>query len=292
MDKYLFIINPTAGSGRTRSYIDFIRDYMSKTDREYRVEVTERPKEATELVLNFPQYKVCVAVGGDGTANEVAKGILLRGSGILGIVPSGTGNDMAQALHLNMDREKAMERLLKGEVVSIDLGRVRGDYFFNIASVGFDAWVVRETDRIKKVIKGKASYVLGVLAGLLTYRSREIHLEIDGESIKRRATLVAVGNGQSYGGGMKILPMASIYDDMLDVCVVKDISNLKILFLFPSIFKGEHTRYVKHVEFFKGRNVKVALNRGELLNIDGELFEVEDEVVEFKLSNQKLEVIT
>jgi diacylglycerol kinase family enzyme len=191
-----------------------------------------------------------------------------------------------------MDREKAMERLFKGEVVSIDLGRVRGDYFFNIASVGFDAWVVRETDRIKKVIKGKTSYVLGVLAGLLTYRSREIHLEIDGESIKRRATLVAVGNGQSYGGGMKILPMASIYDDMLDVCVVKDISNLKILFLFPSIFKGEHTRYVKHVEFFKGRNIKVSLNRGELLNIDGELFEVEDEVVEFKLSNQKLEVIT
>ena len=292
MDKYLFIINPTAGSGRTGSYIDFIRDYMSKTDREYRIEVTERPKEATELVVKFPQYKVCVAVGGDGTANEVAKGILLRGSGILGIVPSGTGNDMAQALHLNMDREEAMERLFKGEVVSIDLGRVRGDYFFNIASVGFDAWVVRETDRIKKVIKGKTSYVLGVLAGLLTYRSREIHLEIDGEPIKRRATLVAVGNGQSYGGGMKILPMASIYDDMLDVCVVKDISNLKILFLFPSIFKGEHTRYVKHVEFFKGRNIKVSLNRGELLNIDGELFEVEDEVVEFKLSNQKLEVIT
>ncbi|HZH94082.1 MAG TPA: diacylglycerol kinase family protein [Tissierellaceae bacterium] len=291
MDRYLFIINPTAGSGRTKAYTDFVENYMSSTGREYRVEVTTKPLEATELVMKFPQYNICVAVGGDGTANEVAKGILKRGSGTLGIVPSGTGNDIAQALHLNMDREKAMERVLKGKVASIDLGMVRGDYFFNIASVGFDAWVVKETDRIKKVIKGKLSYVLGVLMGLLTYRSREVHLEIDGESIKRRATLVAVGNGQSYGGGMKILPMASIYDDMLDVCVVKDISNLKILFLFPSIFKGEHTRYVKHVEFFKGRNIKVSLNKEELLNIDGELFEVEDEVVEFEISHQKLSVI-
>ena len=291
MDKYLVIINPTAGSGRTRAYVEFVRDYMSRTDKEYRIEVTTKPREATEMVMNFPQYKICVAVGGDGTANEVAKGILQRGSGILGIIPSGTGNDMAQALHLSMDREKAMERLLRGEAVSIDLGRVRGDYFFNIASVGFDAWVVRETDRIKKVIKGKASYILGVLAGLLTYRSREVELEIDGETIHRRATLIAVGNGQSYGGGMKILPMASIYDDMLDVCVVKDISNLKILFLFSSIFKGENTKYIKHVEFFKGRKVKVSLRKGELLNIDGELFEVEDEVVEFNLSSQKLEVI-
>lgn len=291
MDRYLFIINPTAGSGRTKAYVEFIKDYMSKTDREYKISVTTKPKEATEMVISSPQYNICVAVGGDGTANEVAKGILQRGNGTLGIVPSGTGNDMAQALHLDMDREKAMARILKGETVRIDLGKVRGDYFFNIASVGFDAWVVRETDRIKRVIKGKAAYVLGVLAGLLTYRSREVRLEIDGETINRRATLVAVGNGQSYGGGMKILPMASIYDDMLDVCVVKDISNLKVLFLFPSIFKGEHVKYTKHVEFFKGKNIKVTLKQGELLNIDGELFEVEDEVVEFNLSSQKLEVI-
>ncbi|WP_409227345.1 diacylglycerol/lipid kinase family protein [Gudongella sp. SC589] len=291
MDRYLFIINPTAGSGRTRAYVKFIQDYMSKTDKEHKIAVTTKPKEATEMVINSPQYNICVAVGGDGTANEVAKGILQRGYGILGIIPSGTGNDMAQALKLNLDRDKAMERLLMGDTVRIDLGKVRGDYFFNIASVGFDAWVVKETDRIKKLIKGKASYILGVLAGLLTYSSREIEMEIDGIPIRRKATLVAVGNGQSYGGGMKMLPMASIYDDMLDVCVVKDISNLKILFLFPSIFKGEHIKYTKHVEFFKGRNIKVALKQGELLNIDGELFEVEDEVIEFYLSSQKLEVI-
>ncbi|WP_422485754.1 diacylglycerol/lipid kinase family protein [Gudongella sp. DL1XJH-153] len=292
MDKYLFIVNPTAGSGKTKTYIQFIEDYMSSSNREYKLVVTTRPKEATLIVTENPDYNICVSVGGDGTTNEVAKGILERGSGILGIIPSGTGNDMAQALKLDMDRNRAIQRVLNGKVASIDLGKVRGDYFFNIASVGFDAWVVSETDKIKRVVKGKTAYVLGVLAGLLTYRSREVSIEIDGMTIKRKATLVAVGNGQSYGGGMKILPMASIYDDMLDVCVVKDISNLKILFLFPSIFKGEHIKYKKHVEFFRGRNVKVTLDYRQLLNIDGELFVIEDEVVEFTLSNKKLSVIT
>ncbi|MGM0396129.1 MAG: diacylglycerol/lipid kinase family protein [Bacillota bacterium] len=291
MDKYLFIVNPTAGSGKTKAYIQFIDEYMTGNDKEYLIAITTRPDEATEFVIANPDYRICVAVGGDGTVNEVAKGILLRGDGVLGIIPSGTGNDLAQTLSLHTDRNKAMEKVLNGDVVNIDLGTVRGDYFFNIASVGFDAWVVRQTDIIKKIVKGKFSYVLGVLAGLVTYRSKEITIEIDGNTISRKATLVAVGNGKSYGGGMKILPMAKIDDDMLNVCIVKDISNLKILFLFPSIFKGEHVKYTKHVEFFNGRDIKVTLRGKHLLNIDGDLFDVENEVVEFSLSEKKLSVI-
>lgn len=291
MDRYLFIINPTAGSGRARTCIEFVQEYMLNSGMQYEVLITTRPLEATEMVVENPQYNICVAVGGDGTASEVAKGILKRGYGTLGIIPSGTGNDLALTLNIDKNRENAMERVLNGNVIKIDLGTVKGDYFFNIASLGFDAWVVNQTNKIKKAIKGKTAYVLGVLAALLTYRSKELSIDIDGLTIRRKAILVAVGNGQSYGGGMKILPMAKTDDDMLDICIVKDVSNLKILFLFPSIFKGEHTKYIKYVEFYKGKNISVTFENKYLLNIDGELFSVENEVINFNLSEEKLSVI-
>lgn len=291
MGKYLFIINPTAGSGRTKAYIEFVQEYMRNSGREYKVLITTRPLEATDMVVENPQYNICVAVGGDGTASEVAKGILKRGNGALGIIPSGTGNDLALALNIDKNRENAMERVLNGDVIEIDLGKVRGDYFFNIASLGFDAWVVNKTNKIKKIIKGKTAYILGVLVALLTYRSKELSIDVDGMTIQRKAILVAVGNGQSYGGGMKILPMAKTDDGMLDICIVKDVSNLKILFLFPSIFKGEHTKHTKYVEFYKGKKISVTFENEYLLNIDGELFPVEDEVVDFNLSEKKLSVI-
>ena len=291
MKKYLFIVNPTAGSGKTRGYIEFIEDYMRERDFAYKVHITQKPMEATKIVLENSDFDVCIAVGGDGTANEVAKGIIIRGHGSLGIIPSGTGNDLAQALGINMDKNKAMERIFKGNTKEIDLGEAREDYFFNIASLGFDAWVVKKTNQIKKVVKGKASYVLGVLAGLVTYRSKNISVDIDGELIHRKATLVAVGNGHSYGGGMKILPMARLDDQLLDICIVRDISNLKLLILFPSIFKGDHVKYEKHVEFHRGKKIKVQFEGRDLLNMDGELYQIENEVVEFSIPDKKLSVI-
>ena len=291
MDRYLFIINPIAGSGKAKGYEAYIEEYMHNTNIDYKVIFTTRPKEATEMVINNPEYPICVAVGGDGTAGEVANGILKRGYGVLGIIPAGTGNDLSKSLLITDDIEEAFKKIKDKKIKAIDLGQVDDIYFFNIASLGFDAEVVRHTDRIKRVIKGKSAYILGVLTSLLVYKSRNMNIEVDGEKMLRRATLVAIGNGAYYGGGMKILPMAKLDDGELDICIVKDVSNLKILFLFPSIFKGQHIKYKKYVEFHRGKEIKVKVEGEIYLNIDGEISPVKNREIDFHIGSEKLNVI-
>ena len=290
MEKYLFIINPVAGVKKAMDYIPEIQREIDNRNVVGKIVVTKSVGEATDLVLLNSDYEVCVAVGGDGTVNEVAKGILQRKSGILGIIPSGTGNDLAKVLGIEENIEKSIINIFENESKNIDIGLAKDKYFFNIASLGFDAQVVRSTDLIRKFIKGKIAYVLGVVTSLIGYRKRMIKVIIDGVEIERNAMLVAVGNGQYYGGGMQILPMSIVDDGEFDICIVKDISNIRILFLFPSIFKGEHVKYKEYVEFYKGKEVLVNIGGKYYLNVDGEISPVKDESIDFKLSKNKLRV--
>lgn len=291
MDSYLFIINPTAGSGKAKSFNTYIDKYMKDTGINYKIKITSKAKEATQIVINHLDYNVCIAVGGDGTVGEVANGILTRGHGLLGIIPAGTGNDLSKSLLITEDIEEAFKKIVGKKVKTIDLGRVDDTYFFNIASLGFDAEVVRHTDKIKRLIKGKTAYILGVLTSLFVYKSKNMEIEIDGQSLVKKATLVAIGNGSYYGGGMQIIPMAKLDDGLLDICILKDISNLRILFLFPSIFKGQHIQYKKYVEFHKGKNIRVKVEGEIYLNIDGEISPVKDKEIVFYIGSEKLDVI-
>lgn len=291
MSKYLFLVNPVAGGGKALGYADNIRTIMNENGLEYKMITSTRPGETTTIVESNPDWEICVAVGGDGTVNEVARGILNRGGGILAIIPGGTGNDLAKSLGIEENLHVSLNNLVRGRVKEIDLGKVKDMFFFNISSLGFDSEVVRHTDKIKRFVKGKTSYILGVITALVVYRSRRMAFEVDGRHIERRATLVAVGNGRYYGGGMMILPMAKVDDGLLDVCVVKDISNLRILTLLPTIFKGEHVKYDKYVEFHTAKKIVVKAEGRYLLNIDGELFEIKDEEVEFRLAEERLSVI-
>ena len=163
MSKFLFLVNPIAGGGKALGYIQDIESEMGKAGYDFTLLTTSRPGEATDLVESSAEFDVCIAVGGDGTVNEVARGILNRGWGKLGIIPGGTGNDLAKSLGIEEDHQKALAVILSEREREIDLGSVDGRYFFNIASLGFDSEVVRHTNRIKRMIKGKASYILGVL---------------------------------------------------------------------------------------------------------------------------------
>ncbi|MDY0257772.1 diacylglycerol kinase family lipid kinase [Gudongella oleilytica] len=272
-------------------YLDQIKATMDEHGLMYKMVTTTRPGEATTIVEDNPDCDICVAVGGDGTVNEVARGILSRGKGILAIIPGGTGNDLGKSLAIEENLDEALKKLIQCKTMEIDLGKAKDKFFFNISSLGFDSEVVRHTDKIKRFVKGKAAYILGVITALIVYRSRRVVFEVDGKHIERKATLVAVGNGRYYGGGMMILPMAKVDDGLLDVCVVKDISNLRILTLFPTIFKGDHVKYDKYVEFHTAKKIIVRAEGSYLLNIDGELFEIKNEEVEFKLADERLSVI-
>ncbi len=289
MEKVLFIINPVAGGGRAKNLTSLIAEKMLANSIEFEIIETTKPKEATKIV-EAATNNIVIAVGGDGTVNEVAKGLINRGSGILGIIPGGTGNDMCKSLGLSMDPNRAIETVINRKTKEMDIGLANGQCFLNIASVGFDAEVVKNTEKIKMKIKGKVAYILGVLVTLFNYKMKQTTIEIDNELFNKRMLLMAVGNGQYYGGGMKILPHAKIDDGYLDLCLVKDISNIKLLFLFPSIFKGNHLKHTKYVEIYKAKNIRIKTLGDVYLNLDGDLIHSEKEV-HFQLSEKKLKII-
>lgn len=290
MVNILFIINPIAGGGKAKALIPLIENTMNKNNRQFKIQITKRPKQATEISQeNLDKYDVLVAVGGDGTVNEVAKGMINKGRGILGIIPGGTGNDMARSLGIPMKAEEALEDILKENKKDIDIGKVNSYNFLNISSVGFDAEVVINNEKIKKKIKSRISYAISVVYTLLNFKSKTINIEIDGKESRENILLLAVGNGKYYGGGMKILPMAKVDDQYLDICVISNISKLLLLYLFPTIFRGNHIRYKKYVKIYRAKTVKIIAEEEFFLNIDGEV--IKTKKANFSLEEKKLTVI-
>lgn len=290
--EFLFIINPTAGGGRSKSLIPIIEEEMKKRNINYELTITQNPKEAIKIAeQNADKFSAIVAVGGDGTVNEVAKGLINKRRGVLGVIPCGTGNDFGKGIGISMDVKKAIEILARGNTKKIDLGKINGYSFLNIASIGFDTEVVISTNKIKPIIKGTISYILGILITLLRYKSKDVTLIIDGKHYYRRLVLLAVGNGRCYGGGLEILPMAVMDDGYFHVCIVRDISNLKLLLLFPTIFKGKHIDYKEYVEIFKVNKIVLKNKDSISLNLDGEILPINEDIV-FELDDYKLEIIS
>ena len=290
MNKYLFIINPIAGGGKARETQHIIEEVMNINNKAFEVVLTTEPKEAITMAANR-EYDIVVAVGGDGTVNEVTSGLIEKDRGILGIIPAGTGNDLSRSLNIPMDTKEALDLILKGNTYEIGLGESNGHHFLNISSIGFDVAVLTNIEKIRKRVKGKFSYVLGVIYTLLKFKKSHVTLEIDGKIVHKNLLLLAVGNGKYYGGGMMVLPNADLYDDYLHVCLVKNITNIKALTIFPVIFKGNHLKYTQYVETYKAKKIKVINDAPLLLNIDGEVLDEGNEIT-FNLSNKKIQIIS
>lgn len=288
----LYIVNPTAGRDRAKNLIPIIEDIMSQRDVDYKIVTTKGPEDGTKIAYQGIKegYETVVAVGGDGTINEVTKGILLAGKGNLGIIPGGTGNDLARTLNIPSDPEETINIILKGKVKEIDVGEVADKNFLNVASTGLDSEIAKNTEKIKKYIKGKFAYTIGLLKTLFLYKNKRVKIQLDNLEREMDILLIAVANGKYYGGGMKISPDAAIDDGYFHVCLIKKISKLKLLFIFPSVFKGRHGKYKKYVEFHKSKKVRIETTDKIYLNIDGEVFDVKNKIV-FNIDNSKINTL-
>lgn len=291
MNKILFIINPVAGGGKAKKLEPQINEYMKDIKLEYCIQMTRKPKDAIEMAkLGIKEgYNTIVAVGGDGTVNEVAIGIMELGHGTLGIIPSGTGNDLARTLEIPFDIKAALDVIIKGNRKKIDIGIVNNNLFLNIARIGLDSEVVKNTEKIKKRIRTRFAYLVGIINTLFSFKGKKVMLEIDDHLMDKDISLVAVGNGKYYGGGLKILPMAIAEDGYFHVIVVNKTPMLKLLFLFPSIFSGQHIRFKKDVEIFKAKKIRIITEDKTYLNVDGEIYDIEKETL-FTINDEKLPV--
>jgi diacylglycerol kinase (ATP) len=277
------IVNPVAGAFSTRRKWPIISRLLNRIGLPFDFAYTEGVGHAIELarLAASDGYRYLVAVGGDGTVNEVANGILHStnpSTTALGIVSTGTGSDFIRSVGISRDYTTACSTLTSSRRLSIDVGLIeyqsKGQtlkrFFVNAAGVGFDAAVVRETERLPKFFGGTIPYIAGMLRTLVSYRNKPVVVRVGDEVEEHRVLNVVVANGGYVGGGMHIAPLAEMGDSLLDVVVIGDMGKLEILKEFSKVYKGTHVSLPK-VGMKKGTQVTIESSEAVLVYADGEL---------------------
>jgi len=215
--------------------------------------------------------RVIVAFGGDGTVGDVMRG-MIDSDATLGIIPVGTGNDLARNLGLKLELQEAVSTVLNGVVRRIDVGTINGTPFINNAGTGFDAHVMKAMNSGIRFLRGQAAFHVAILKTFPGYKPFTLTLETDsGETITEKAFLVSVLNGKMYGGGMMAAPQADMDDGVLDVMVIKAMPKLPLLLaLMPQVTAGRHENHPA-VRMLKVRHLKVTTTPPQPLNIDGDV---------------------
>lgn len=288
LKKIHFIVNLIAGAGRCNESFEVIKKRFFSMGIDYTVAYTQYAQHATELARQAAAERkdtVIVAVGGDGTVQEVAKGLLNTGS-IMGIMPFGTGNDLARTLCIPIDPDGALDVLLGDNILKMDLGDCNGELFLNIAGIGFDSEVVYATGKYKRF--GKMAYLLGVMETLFRYRGLNLSIDVDGLRVMVDALLIDVANGAYYGGGMNVAPGANPFDNAFNICVIKKVSILRFLLWLPKFMKGKHIA-LNDVLYFNAKDIRVECDRTSKLQLDGELMSAR--ILHFKMRKYRQPII-
>jgi diacylglycerol kinase (ATP) len=276
----LVIVNPAAGGGRAARLVPWIHERLASRP-DARVEVTGRAGDAERWAATFEGVTAgrIVAVGGDGTVQEVVNGILASGTtdgASMGIVPTGSGNDLARSLGLPRDPAAAWTVAIGRGERAIDLMRATGDggrsrWFGSAGGIGFDAQVAAAMAERAAWQRGRAGYLVTTLAELRRFDNRSVEITLDEVTTTAQVLFVAIANGEYYGGGMRIAPGALVDDGMLDLCVVGDISRMTALRQLANLYRGTHVNH-RQVEVRRGRSVSIAGDPTTLVHLDGEPF--------------------
>ena len=281
----LVVLNPAAAGGRVERQADAVAEAFRSAGVRVELVRTQRPGHATALVSSALQdgYDQIVAVGGDGTLNEVLNGMYAgkqprRSEASLAVLPFGTGTDFRRTLHLPRGL-RALDHILRGRAKAIDVGCVThglaegGEavrYFVNVADFGMGGEVVRRVNATSKVFGGFASFLYGVVSSLLTYENPRLHLEIDGVAVEGRMNNVIVANGQFYGGGMHIAPEARLDSGGFEVYTIGDVGKLEAIANLPKLYQGRLLKRVDKVSYAFAHRVVARSDDVVLLNLDGE----------------------
>jgi YegS/Rv2252/BmrU family lipid kinase len=268
--RFKLIINPVAGGKRGRSLTEKILERLRTWGISFEYEFSRYIGHATEIARRSVKgVDAVVAVGGDGTVNEVLNGIF--GYNIpLGILPVGRGNDFFRTISNSRILDVILKPFLdipKFEMV--DVGRMNDRYFINVAGVGFDAMVAGISEPVRFL--GPVAYLGSALVGLLKNKGIRLKLNIDGNKIDMNALMIAIANGRYFGGKMLIAPEASPWDGKFDVCLIENASKLEILKTLPKVYSGKHIYHPK-VKTFKAEHLEITSTGNMPVEMDGEIF--------------------
>jgi diacylglycerol kinase (ATP) len=262
--EWTVVVNPTAGRGRTRKLLPSLTHRCEQLG--IAVEVPSSLDAGLEAArAAFARGHGVLACGGDGTVSHLAS-LASEVDGVLGIVPTGAGNDFAR--HLGIDHRRPVDALMlveHGRIGRADLGRVTTAdgteaRFTTVANTGFDSEANRWANSVRWAT-GTALYVLAVLRTLAVYRPQPLRVWVDDTEWSGNTWLVAVGNSRYYAGGMMITPGAEVDDGELDVCIIGPASRSEFLVRFPGVFRGRHVT-MRDVTMLRGTSIQIDAQPG------------------------------
>ena len=265
------LTNPTSGKGRGAKVRGAVHDRLKASGASVQDLQGRDGEEALDLARKAVSdgVEALVVIGGDGMVHLGVNAVAGTATA-LGIIPAGTGNDVARYFDLpRKDAVAAADRVVAGTTRTSDLARCGTKYYTTVLSAGFDA-IVNERANEMTWPKGQMRYNLATVAELRTFIPLQYTLELDGATRRLEAMLVAVGNGPSFGGGLRITEGASLNDGLLDVVIIKPMSRLELVRTYPKLFKGTHTTHPQY-ERHQVRQVTVA-SPGITAYADGERF--------------------
>ncbi|MGZ9585505.1 diacylglycerol/lipid kinase family protein [Paenibacillus marinisediminis] len=261
----LFIINPRAGNGNGLNVWSLVERECKKQRVPYVAYLSDSPEEAEDRVrTHLEQYpnSVVAVIGGDGTIHRLLSVIEQR-SGILAIIPAGSGNDTARGFGIPMDPLGALRVIVQGKIQQVDMLKSHGRWTLTALATGFDSAVADVVNRsfykrwCNKLRLGQVAYLIGIIHTLFTFKPTSMSIRIDDETITLdRVWLAAISNVNSYGGGIRICPEARADDGLFDMCIVHGCSRMTLLRLLPTVFTGKHVN-LSYVTMRRGRRIQV-----------------------------------
>ena len=272
----VLVANPTSGGGKGGRLLPAAVRALAALDDEHRVVVSASPDHPERAAREAAAEGVptVVAMGGDGLISAVANAVVGTGTA-LAVVPVGSGNDFARRLGLDHRRPlEALDLLSSGRRRRIDAVLAEGEawsrHYVCVAGTGFDSVTNEVANRIHR-LRGTAKYLLAVARTLRSFEPAGFTIRVDGHERETTAMMVAVGNAASYGGGMRVVPDASLDDGILDVCIVGAMSRRRFLAAFPRVYRGTHVTH-PDVTMLRGARVEVEASKPFPVYADGEPF--------------------
>jgi len=286
---HLFIINPQSGNHSINLVLDSIEFLAKKYQLKYKIIITKYPGHVKKIFsdLDSNQNRVYI-FGGDGTINDAIQTI--DSNLKISFIPIGSGNDFFRYFQSKYSIQDLLEETINGIEVCVDVGQVENKRFMNSFSLGFDADVAYDADKLirKKTIKRELAYKVAALKNLIKPNFTEIELEFDNQKIVVNTLIFAVLNGRYYGGGFNPTPLAFINDGKLDLCLINKLNHFQIITLLKKYLDGKHLNN-KNVQYHQSKHFKIKAEKEFSYEIDGEIYHAKN--LEISILEKQLKMI-
>lgn len=288
---YFFIVNLIAGQGRCKELFPKIKVMLDQRRIQYDLHFTNEPLEAVDVAKMGIEagFSHIVAMGGDGTINEVVNG-LLGSEATLAVIPAGKGNDFVRMLGIPSNPVEAVETLLDGVPRTIDLGQIdEGRCFINGLGIGLDAQVARDVLKMER-LRGAGAYLTAAVKQVFQFPAFPVTLTMPNEALDITCLSLSIANGIYAGGGFRLAPNANVNDGLIDISALGDYPKLERLFRLPRVRAGRHTQWRKTV-YRQTNEVTVSSPNKLIAHADGEPYRLPAESFTVRALPQALRVL-